>query len=82
MLIGSRWPATLSRAITQHTAHEAAVRKPKIVKPTRIVAADLSDDLALGAATIVLFNSVTSTTDVIMKMKRRSELGEPKPGEH
>jgi len=69
VIIGSRWPAGLIRGLTERTALEVRRREPKIVAPTCIVPATLSDDAALGAATIALFNSVTPYTEVMMKVK-------------
>ncbi len=69
VIIGSRWPAGLIEGLTERTVREVARREPKIVAPTCIVPAALSDDAALGAATIALFNSVTPYTEVMMKVK-------------
>ncbi|WP_295817432.1 ROK family transcriptional regulator [uncultured Deinococcus sp.] len=69
VIMGGRWPAPLLDALLTRTRAATQRYEPKIVAPTRILAAELSDDAALGAATIALFNSVTPYTEVMMKVR-------------
>ncbi|MGI8747983.1 MAG: ROK family transcriptional regulator [Deinococcus sp.] len=69
VIIGGRMPSALLSPLIERTARLVAQREPRIVRPTHIVRAELSDDAALGAATIALFNSITPDTEVLNKLQ-------------
>lgn len=70
VIVGGRMPDTVLSPLIERTARLVAQREPKIVGPTRLVRAELSDDAALGAATIALFNSITPDTEVLNKLRK------------